>query len=58
MRGNEAGKDLFELFNNAVFGKDLVGVHMVEPVLGMNRPIQVGFAILDMSCMIFIVIRG
>ena len=86
MRGDKAGKDLFKLFNNAVFGKtmenlrkwinfevvtsrkvalkriakpnfkcvkifreDLVGIHMVKPVLAMNRPIQVGFAILDLS---------
>ena len=86
MRGDKARKDLFKLFNNAVFGKpmenlrkriifevvtsrkvslkriakpnskrvkifreDLVGIHMVKPVLVMNRPIQVGFAILDLS---------
>ena len=86
MRGDKAGKDLFKLFNNAVFRKtmenlqkrisfevvtsrkvtfkriakpkfkgaqifreDLVGVHMVKPVLVMNRPIQVGFVILDLS---------
>ena len=86
MRGDKAGKDLFKLFNNAVFGKtmenlrkrinfegvtsrkvaleriaksnfkrakifreDLVGVHMAKPLLVMNRPIQVGFAILDLS---------
>ena len=76
MRGDKAGKDLFKLFNYAVFCKtmenlrkrinfevvtsrkvalkritwpnfkrvkifreDLVGVHMVKPVLAMNRPI-------------------
>ena len=85
-RGDAAGKDLFKLFNNAVFGKtmenlrkqmnfevvtsrkialiriarpnfkrvkifreDLVGVHMAKPVLVMNRPIQAGFAIPDLS---------
>ena len=32
-----------------IFREDLVGIHMVKPVLGMNRPIQVGFAILDLS---------
>ena len=85
IRGNKDGKDLFKLFNNAIFGKtmdnlwkrinfeivtsrkvalkriakpnfqrekifheDLVGIHMAKPVLVMNRPIQVGFAILDL----------
>ena len=32
-----------------IFPEDLVGIHMVKPVLVMNRPIQVGFAILDLS---------
>ena len=32
-----------------IFREDLVGIHMVKPVLVMNRPIQVGFAILDLS---------
>ena len=32
-----------------IFRKDLVGIHMAKPVLVMNRPIQVGFAILDLS---------
>ena len=86
MRGDKAGKDLFQLCNNAVFGKtmenlrkrinfevitsrkitlkriakpsfkraqifrdDLIGVHMAKPVLVMNRLIQVGFAIHDLS---------
>ena len=86
MRGNDAAKDLFKLFNNAVFGKamenlrkrihfevvtsreialkriarpnfkranifreDLVGIHISKPVLVMNRPIQVGYVILDLS---------
>ena len=86
VRGDDAAKDLFKLFNNAVFGKtmenlrkrinfevvtsreialkrfarpncnrakifreDLVGIHMTEAVLVMNRPIQVGFAIVDLS---------
>ena len=31
-----------------IFHKDLVGIHMVKPVLAMNRLIQVGFAILDL----------
>ena len=85
-RDDKACKDIFQLFNNAVFGKtmenlrkrfnfevvtsrksalkwiarpnfqrakifreDLVGIHMARPVLVMNRPIQVGFAILDLS---------
>ncbi len=85
-KGDKVGKDLFKLFNNAVFGKmmenlrkrinfeivtsrkialkriakpnfkrakrfreDLVGIHMTKPVLVLNRPIQVGFAILDLS---------
>ena len=83
---DEAGKDLFKLMMNAVFGKtmenlrkrinfeivtsrkialkriakpnfkrekkfreDLVGIHMSKPTLLLNRPIQVGFAILDIS---------
>ena len=32
-----------------IFREDLVGIHMVKPVLVMNRPIQVVFAILDLS---------
>ena len=32
-----------------IFREDLVGIHMVKPILVMNRPIQVGFAILDLS---------
>ena len=88
-RGDDAGKDLFKLFNNAVFGKymenlrkrisfevvtsrtlkriakpnfkrakifreDLVGIHMTKAVLVLNRPIQVGFAILDLSkCLMY-----
>ena len=32
-----------------IFREDLVGIHMAKPVLVMNRPIQVGFAILDHS---------
>ena len=84
--GDKVGKDLFKLFNNAVFGKtmenlrkrinfeivtsrkvalkriakpnfkrakrfreDLVGIHSTKPVLVRNRPIQVGFAVLDLS---------
>ena len=84
--GDKVSKDLFKLFNNAVFGKtmenlrkqinfeivtsrkialkriarpnfqraiefreDLVGVHMAKPLLVLNRPIQVGFTILDLS---------
>jgi len=84
--GDKVGKDLFKLFNNAVFGKTmenlrnrinfevvtlrkialkriakpnfkriikfrkgLVGIHMVKPALKLNRPIQVGFAVLDLS---------
>ena len=84
--GDKVGKDLYKLFNNAVFRKtmenlrkrsnfevvtsrkialkriakpnfqrakkfreDLIGIHMTKPVLVLNRPIQVGFAILDLS---------
>ena len=32
-----------------IFRKDLVGIHMAKSDLVMNRPIQVGFAILDLS---------
>ena len=85
-KGDKVGKDLFKLFNNAVFGKtmenlrkrinfevvtsrkmalrriskpnfqrvkkfreDLIGIHLSKPILKLNRPIQVGFAILDLS---------
>ena len=86
VRGDQGSKNLFKLFNNAVFGntmenlrkqinfevvtsrmvalkqiarpnfqhtkifcEDLVGIHMAKPVLVMNQPILVGFAILDLS---------
>ena len=32
-----------------IFREDLVDVHMIKPVLVPNRPIQDGFAILDLS---------
>ena len=32
-----------------IFIEDLVGIHMTNPVLALNRPIQVEFAILDLS---------
>ena len=32
-----------------IFREDLIGIHMVKPVLVMNRLMQVGFAILDLS---------
>ena len=32
-----------------IFSEDLVGIHMTKPVLVLNRPIQFGFAILDLS---------
>ena len=32
-----------------IFREDMVGIHMAKPVLVMNRPIQVGFAIPDLS---------
>ena len=31
------------------FREDLVGIHLLKPTLVLNRPIQVGFAILDLS---------
>ena len=31
------------------FREDLVGIHLPEPVLLLNRPIQVGFAVLNIS---------
>ena len=30
-----------------IFLEDLVGIHMTKPVLVLNQPIQIGFAILD-----------
>ena len=85
-RGDDAAKDLFELFNNAIFGRtmenlrkwisfevvtsrkialkriskpnfkcakifreDLVGIHMTKTATVLNRPINVGFPILDLS---------
>ena len=84
--GDKVGKDLFKLFNNAIFGEtcenirnhinfeivtsrkvalrriakpyfkrakkfrhNLVGLHMQRPILELNRPIQVGFVVLDLS---------
>ena len=32
-----------------IFREDFVSIHMAKPVLVMNRPIQVGFVILDLS---------
>ena len=32
-----------------IFREDLVGIHMAKPVLLLDKPIQVGFAILDLS---------
>ena len=32
-----------------IFRHDLTGLHMMKPVLELNRPIQVGFAVLDLS---------
>ena len=32
-----------------IFRDDLVGIDMAKPVLAINRPVQVGFAILDLS---------
>ena len=86
LTGDDAGKDLFKLAMNAVFGKtmenvrkrvnielitskkvakkriakpnfkgfkrfhdDLVAIHLVKPKIELNRPIQAGFAILDLS---------
>ena len=31
------------------FREDLIGIHTTKPVLVLNRPIQVGFAVLDLS---------
>ena len=32
-----------------IFREDLVGIHMTKPTLFLNRPIQVGFSVLDLS---------
>ena len=32
-----------------IFHKDLFGIHMMKPVMVLNHPIQVGFAIPDIS---------
>ena len=31
------------------FRDDMLGLHFTKPVLKLNRPIQVGFAVLDLS---------
>ena len=31
------------------FGKDYVAVHEIKPVLILNKPIYVGFTVLDLS---------
>ena len=37
------------LFCKKVFGKDLVAIHEIKPVLTLDKPIYVGFSVLDLS---------
>ena len=46
-RGSNIAKPNFKCVK--IFREDLIGIHMGKPVLVMNRPIQVGFAIVDLS---------
>ena len=32
-----------------IFSKNLVAIHEIKPVLTLNKPINVGFSILDLS---------
>ncbi|KAK3754327.1 hypothetical protein QZH41_017838 [Actinostola sp. cb2023] len=47
---NDFEKDFFKLMNNSVFGKTMENLRKREkPSLYLNRPIYVGFCILDLS---------
>ena len=32
-----------------IFGKDYVAIHKIKPVLILNKPIYIGFTVLDLS---------
>ena len=35
--------------SSKIFSKDLVAIHEIEPVLTLDKPIYVGFSVLDLS---------
>ena len=35
--------------NHKIFGKDYATIHEIKPVLRLNKPIYVGFTVLDLS---------
>ena len=37
------------LVSQKIFSKNFVAVHKIKPVLTLNKPIYVGFSILDLS---------
>ena len=37
------------LFHKKIFSKNFVAIHETKPVLTLNKPIYVGFSILDLS---------
>ena len=53
---NSFEEDFFKLMNNSVFGKTMenlrkrfVAIHLIKPVLTLNKPVYVGFSSLDLS---------
>ena len=57
---NSFGRIFLKLANNSIFGKpnfilqkifskNFVAVHKIKPVLTLNKPIYVGFSVLDLS---------
>ena len=36
-------------FSQKIFSKNLVAIHDIKPVLTLNKPMYVGFSILDLS---------
>ena len=37
------------MYNQTKFSKNFVAIHEIKPVLTLNKPIYVGFSILDLS---------
>ena len=46
---NDFEKDFFKLIINSVYGKDFAAIHEIKPVLMLNKPIYVGFTVLELS---------